>query len=116
MFSEDVQGGGSKGGPPPTGPLTLILNSEEAMFADLRDLNFRGVGHFLSKEAKKITAAYEVNSLSVYIILATNFHDILGYVHVNPRGEKEVVNLLRIVHSSMIIIGWTLLTCCLDIY
>ena len=30
------------------------------MYTEMRDLNFRAVGQFLSKEAKKITAAYEV--------------------------------------------------------
>ena len=30
------------------------------MYAEMRDLNFRAVGMYLSREAKKITAAYEV--------------------------------------------------------
>ena len=59
MFSDDVQQV-PKGGSPPSGPLALILNSEENMFVEMRDLNFRGVGMFLSREAKKITQAYEV--------------------------------------------------------
>lgn len=59
MFSDDVQQV-PKGGPPPSGPLALVLNSEENMFMEMRDLNFRAVGLFLSKEAKKITQAYEV--------------------------------------------------------
>lgn len=61
MFSEDVQVP-PKGGPVPTGPLTFILNSEENMFSELRDLNFRAVGLALSKAAKTITAEYEVRS------------------------------------------------------
>lgn len=63
MFSEDVQAV-PKGAPPPKGPLTFLLNSEENMFAELRDLNFSAVGQYLSKEAKKITEAYKV-SLSI---------------------------------------------------
>ena len=59
-FSEEVQNV-PKNAPPPSGPIAFILNSEEAMFAEMRDLNFRAVGQFLSKEAKKITAAYEVS-------------------------------------------------------
>ena len=59
MFSEEVQQI-TKGAPPPTGPITLLLNSEENMYVEMRDLNFRAVGQFLSREAKKITAAFEV--------------------------------------------------------
>ena len=59
MFSEEVQQI-TKGAPPPTGPLTVLLNSEEAMFAEMRDLHFRAVGQLLSREAKKIAAAFEV--------------------------------------------------------
>ena len=59
MFSDDVQQV-PKGGPPPSGPLALVLNSEENMFMEMRDLNFRAVGVFLSREAKKITQEYEV--------------------------------------------------------
>ena len=59
MFSEDLQAS-TKGVPPPTGPLTFLLNSDEAMFLKLRDLNFRAVGHVLSKTAKSITAEYKV--------------------------------------------------------
>lgn len=59
MFSEDVQQV-PKGAPPPTGPLTVLLNSEESMFAYMRDLNFSAVGQQLSREARKITAAYDV--------------------------------------------------------
>ena len=61
MFSDDVQQA-PKGAPPPSGPLGLVLNSEENMFVEMRDLNFRAVGQFLSREAKKITQAYEVRA------------------------------------------------------
>lgn len=60
MFSEEVQNV-PKNAPPPTGPIAFILNSEESMFAEMRDLNFRAVGQFLSKEAKKIASAFEVH-------------------------------------------------------
>ena len=59
MFSEDLQAV-PKGAPPPKGPMTILLNSEETMFAELRDLNFSSVGLYLSKEAKKITEAFKV--------------------------------------------------------
>lgn len=59
MFSEDLQTV-PKGAPPPKGPMTFLLNSEETMFAELRDLNFSMVGQYLSKEAKKITEAFKV--------------------------------------------------------
>ena len=61
MFSEEVQNV-PKNSPPPSGPMALILNSEEQMFTEMRDLNFRAVGQFLSREAKKITALYEVSA------------------------------------------------------
>jgi hypothetical protein len=61
MFSEDLQAV-QKGAPPPKGPMTILLNSEENMFAELRDLNFSMVGQYLSKEAKKITEAFKVGS------------------------------------------------------
>lgn len=59
MFSEDLQAV-PKGAPPPKGPMTILLNSEETMFAELRDLNFSSIGLYLSKEAKKITEAFKV--------------------------------------------------------
>ncbi len=59
MFSEDIQAV-PKGAPPPKGPMTFLLNSEETMYAEIRDLNFSAVGQFLSKEAKKIAEAYKV--------------------------------------------------------
>lgn len=58
MFSEDAQVV-PKGAPPPSGPLPVLLNSEESLFAEMRDLNFRAVGQYLAREAKKITAAFE---------------------------------------------------------
>ena len=61
MFSEEVQNV-PKNSPPPSGPMALVLNSEEQMFTEMRDLNFRAVGQFLSREAKKITALYEVSA------------------------------------------------------
>ena len=61
MFSEEVQNV-PKNAPPPSGPMAFILNSEEQMFTEMRDLNFRAVGQFLSREAKKITALYEVSA------------------------------------------------------
>ena len=69
MFSDDVQQT-PKGAPPPSGPLALVLNSEENMFVEMRDLNFRAVGQFLSREAKKITQAYEVRA--AYCVLVIN--------------------------------------------
>ncbi|KAI4454579.1 vesicle protein sorting-associated [Holotrichia oblita] len=38
---------------------TLILDSSDQLFADLRDKNFNGVGSFLSKQAKLISAQLE---------------------------------------------------------
>ena len=61
MFSEEVQSL-PKNAPPPSGPVGFLLNSEEQMFTEMRDLNFRAVGQFLSREAKKITALYEVRA------------------------------------------------------
>ncbi len=59
MFSEEVVAP-PKNAPPPTGPITLVLNSEEEMYGGLRDLNFRTVGSHLSMQAKEVTKAYEV--------------------------------------------------------
>ena len=63
MFSEEVQQV-PKNAPPPVGPLSIVLNSEETMYSQLRDLNFGAVGAFLSKKAKEISAAFEVRKLS----------------------------------------------------
>ena len=60
MFSEEVQQV-PKNAPPPTTPLLISLTSEENMYSNLRDLNFRAVGNFLSKQAREISAAFEVS-------------------------------------------------------
>ncbi|XP_064392951.1 vacuolar protein sorting-associated protein 33A-like isoform X2 [Halichondria panicea] len=58
-FSEEFQQKPTKAGAAPLSPqLPILLTSEESMFVEMRDLNFASVGHFLSKEAKKITEAY----------------------------------------------------------
>ncbi len=62
-FSEEFQQKPTKAGAAPPSPqLPLLLTSEENMFVEMRDLNFASVGHFLSKEAKKITEAYNVRA------------------------------------------------------
>ena len=38
---------------------TIVLNSSEEMFADLRDKNFNAVGPNLSKKAKAIAAQFD---------------------------------------------------------
>ena len=67
MFSEEAQQV-PKDSPPPTGPLSISLTSEDSMFSDMRDLNFRGVGLFLSGKAKHITAAFEVGEHGVCLL------------------------------------------------
>ena len=59
MFSDEVQQV-PKGAPPSSGPLPIMFTSDENMFQELRDLNFSTVGQYLTKEAKKITASFEV--------------------------------------------------------
>ena len=61
MFSEEVQQV-PKNAPPPSGPLSVALNSDDGMYSNLRDLNFRAVGINLSKRAKEISAAFEVST------------------------------------------------------
>lgn len=46
---------------PPAKPKKVILNSGENLYAEIRDMNFSAVGPVLSREAKRITAEYEVN-------------------------------------------------------
>ena len=58
-FSEEVQQV-PKNAPPPSGPLPLVLNSEESMMVNLRDAHFGAVGRQLSNKAKEITAAFKV--------------------------------------------------------
>lgn len=65
MFSEEAQQV-QKNAPPPTTPLQVSLTSEENMYSNLRDLNFRAVGRFLSKQAQEISAAFEVNIPAVF--------------------------------------------------
>ena len=43
-------------------PKKVILNSGENLYAEIRDMNFSAVGPVLSREAKRITAEYEVIS------------------------------------------------------
>ena len=50
------------------------------MFAEMRDLNFRAVGQFLSKEAKKITAAYEVYMCSTHEVYMCSTHTYEVYM------------------------------------
>lgn len=38
----------------------VVLNSSDSLFAEIRDMNFAGVGTVLSREAKRITTLYEV--------------------------------------------------------
>ena len=59
MFSKEVQQVPKKG-PAPTGPLSVILNSDDTTFSHMRDLNFCAVDGFLSKKAKEISAAFQV--------------------------------------------------------
>ena len=68
MFSEDVQQV-PKNAPPPTTPLQVSLTSEENMYSNLRDYNFRAVGRFLSKQAREISAAFEVNISAIFTLL-----------------------------------------------
>ncbi|XP_027432729.1 vacuolar protein sorting-associated protein 33A isoform X2 [Callorhinus ursinus] len=46
----------------PTEAKKLQLNSAEELYAEIRDKNFNAVGSVLSKKAKVISAAFEVNS------------------------------------------------------
>ena len=41
-------------------PKKVVLNSSDNLFAEIRDMNFSAVGPVLSREAKRITAEYEV--------------------------------------------------------
>jgi hypothetical protein len=49
--------GGSQDGE----PKKVILNSADALFAELRDKNFNAVGSIVSKKAKHITAEFDVS-------------------------------------------------------
>ena len=41
----------------------VILNSSDALFAELRDKNFNAVGSIVSKKAKHITAEFDVRNV-----------------------------------------------------
>jgi len=41
-------------------PKKVLLNSAENLYTEIRDMNFSAVGPVLSREAKRITAEYEV--------------------------------------------------------
>ena len=47
----------------------VVLNSSENLFAEIRDMNFSAVGPVLSREAKRITAEYEVKYKRVMFLL-----------------------------------------------
>ena len=93
MFSEEVQNV-PKNAPPPSGPMAFILNSEEQMFTEMRDLNFRAVGQFLSREAKKITALYEVMQ---WLLSPISIIIILGYTMYMVACTKYIV-LIHVAH------------------
>ena len=40
---------------------TVVLNSSDELFAELRDKNFSGVGYVVSRKAKTITAQFDVS-------------------------------------------------------
>ena len=58
-FSEEVQQV-PKNAPPPSGPLSIVLNSEDSMMVNLRDAHIGAVGRQLSNKAKEISAAFKV--------------------------------------------------------
>ena len=60
QFSEDVQQV-PKNAPLPITPLSVTLTSEENMYSNMRDSNFRSIGRILSKKAREISAAFEVS-------------------------------------------------------
>lgn len=41
----------------------VVLNSSDALFAELRDKNFNAVGSIVSKKAKHITAEFDVSDI-----------------------------------------------------
>ena len=45
----------------PSEPKTLILNSSDELYSELRDKNFSAVGQAVSKKAKIITAQFDVS-------------------------------------------------------
>ena len=57
---EDPKNKGEPGNDKPAKPKKVILNSGENLYAEIRDMNFSAVGPVLSREAKRITAEYEV--------------------------------------------------------
>lgn len=57
---EDPKAKNEQGGKQPAKPKKVILNSSENLYAEVRDMNFSAVGPVLSREAKRITAEYEV--------------------------------------------------------
>lgn len=61
-FAQKKQGEASKD--LPTEPKKLQLNSAEELYAEIRDKNFNAVGAALSKKAKIISAAFEVDIAS----------------------------------------------------
>ena len=53
----------------PSEPKTLILNSSDELYSELRDKNFSAVGQAVSRKAKVITAQFDVS----FIMLLYNF-------------------------------------------
>ena len=61
-FSEEVQQV-PKNAPPPSGPLPIVLNSEDSMMVNLRDAHLGSVGKQLSQKAKEISAAFKARKI-----------------------------------------------------
>lgn len=74
-------------------PRKVVLNSAEALYSEIRDLNFSAVGPVLSREAKRITAQYEEHKT------AKTVGEMKEFVHKLPHIQAAKTSLA--LHTSI---------------
>jgi len=71
----------------------IVLNSNESLFSEIRDMNFSAVGPVLSREAKRITAEYEEHRA------AKTVGEMKEFVHKLPHMQAAKQSLA--LHTSI---------------
>lgn len=77
----------------PQKPRKIILNSGDALYSEIRDINFSAVGPVLSREAKRITAQYEEHRS------AKTVGEMKEFVHKLPHIQAAKSSLA--LHTSI---------------
>ena len=90
---EETKGKGPAPPKDPQKPRKIILNSGDALYSEIRDINFSAVGPVLSREAKRITAQYEEHRS------AKTVGEMKEFVHKIPHIQAAKSSLA--LHTSI---------------